>query len=55
MKNWPVKPSEHLAEFLCEQGERPEDARELARALRNLDQWQAPLPHPGRAKAYQII
>jgi len=46
MNNWPSKPSEHLTEFLREQGEAPEDAQELSQVLKALDKWQAPIPTP---------
>ncbi len=33
------KPSEHLAEFLREQGETPEDVQKLSQVLSILDEW----------------
>jgi hypothetical protein len=50
MKNWPIKPSENLAEFLHEQGESLKDAQELAQVLSILDSWQAPTPTATESK-----
>lgn len=46
MKNWPIDTFEHLAEALREQGESPEQAREMARVFLSLQEWQVPLPSP---------
>lgn len=44
------KPSEHLAEFLREQGEAPEDVQKLSQVLSILDEWQAPIPTPAESE-----
>ena len=44
------KPSKHLAEFLHEQGEAPEDVQKLSQVLSILDEWQAPIPTPAESE-----
>ncbi len=52
MKNWPFKPSKHLAEFLHEQGETFEDEQELGAHTACSGRMASTFTHLGRERKF---